>query len=45
MKVKDKEDRWVWVEPIQDSLIVNLGTVMENMSNRELPATIHRDRI
>ena len=40
--MKNNEGKWVWVEPVRDSLIVNLGSIMQNMTNGELPATIHR---
>ena len=42
LQVKNKTDEWIWVEPVDDSLVVNLGSILQSMSNGMLPATIHR---
>ncbi|KAL9274161.1 Gibberellin 2-beta-dioxygenase 8-like protein [Drosera capensis] len=40
-----KDDRWVLVEPVADSLIVNLGDMMQAMSNDEFKSVKHRVRL
>ena len=42
LQVRNKENAWTWVIPKRDTLIVNLGEIMENMTNGELCATEHR---
>jgi isopenicillin N synthase-like dioxygenase len=42
LQVRKKENNWVWVRPIKNTLIVNLGHILENITEGKLPATIHR---
>ncbi|GAB2262231.1 hypothetical protein Droror1_Dr00003228 [Drosera rotundifolia] len=40
-----KDDSWVLVEPVADSLIVNLGDMMQAISNDEFKSVKHRVRL
>ena len=42
LQVLNKNNEWTWVIPKRDTLIVNLGIIMQNMTNGELCATKHR---
>ena len=42
LQVRDKQNKWSWVIPKRNTLIVNLGIIMENITNGELCATKHR---
>merc|ERR1711892_314960 len=42
LQVLNKNNEWTWVIPKRDTLIVNLGVIMQNMTNGELCATKHR---
>ena len=42
LQVINKQNEWSWVVPKRNTLIVNLGMIMENITNGELCATKHR---
>ena len=42
LQVVNKQNEWSWVVPKRNTLIVNLGMIMENITNGELCATKHR---
>lgn len=42
LEVLDHDGRWIAVNPPAGSLVCNIGDMLERLSNRVLPSTIHR---
>lgn len=44
LELLDRDGRWVSVSPPQGALVVNVGDMLERLTNQVLPSTIHRVR-
>jgi len=44
LEVFARNEQWVAVPPIPDTLVVNIGDLLERWTNRQLPSTRHRVR-
>jgi isopenicillin N synthase-like dioxygenase len=42
LEIKNANDKWISVPSIRDSLVVNVGDLMQRWTNDAYPATIHR---
>jgi isopenicillin N synthase-like dioxygenase len=44
LELLDRSGRWLAVEPPPDALVVNIGDMLQRLTNRVLPSTTHRVR-
>ena len=42
LEVKDRDGRWLAINPPPGSLVVNIGDMMQRLTNQVLPSTSHR---
>ncbi|MEM8920676.1 MAG: 2OG-Fe(II) oxygenase family protein [Pseudomonadota bacterium] len=42
LEVKDNDGRWLAINPPPGSLVVNIGDMLQRLSNHQLPSTTHR---
>jgi len=42
LQVKDKNDEWADVTPIEEAIVVNSGDMLERWSNDRFKSTVHR---
>jgi isopenicillin N synthase-like dioxygenase len=44
LQVKDRNGKWINVDPIRDTFIINVGDTLEKMTKGLYKSTIHRVR-
>jgi isopenicillin N synthase-like dioxygenase len=44
LEVQFPDGEWVAAPPVEDTLVINIGDLLERWSNRRLPSTLHRVR-
>ena len=42
LEVKDRDDRWIGINPPPGALVCNIGDMLQRLTNRRLPSTTHR---
>lgn len=42
LEVRDRDDRWLPINPPPGALVVNIGDMLQRLSNHRLPSTTHR---
>jgi isopenicillin N synthase-like dioxygenase len=42
LEVKDRDGRWIPINPPPGSLVVNVGDMLQRLTNHVLPSTTHR---
>jgi isopenicillin N synthase-like dioxygenase len=42
LEVKDRDDRWIAINPPPGALVCNIGDMLQRLTNHRLPSTTHR---